>query len=713
MSDSQFCAVHLQQNLQDLCNPGLVLDGETGLTQDMQDMGRDSSLPPGLTLPSQAIVPDHRTSALRNMVEEALLRNDVYLRAISPAGQVADAAMAETMLKSADLFIDTMKKLGFDFDSADPWQQLGLAKLEGPETTLEMILARAQLGRDLLQLAVAAPWGQACHGDLHSGLTKVEMAAASCEATLGEVLAERKKTRPGTWDRWMEGEPAFGAWLAAYLQRPDQPRKTWRVLTDLSNEYGVHRTAGSPTVSPLEARQYLKHLSGDVVRIADYMGTVSDEGWVLWAPATGQELTKLLAAYRKHLVKHQGGDHFRMILLLRHAPVARLPPQLLLDLWQSPAWDGKQEELVERITLLEEPVHCVISGAINPLCTAHTVALVHLGPGSRLAEPQWESWRPTWSLGSGSAYVIIDVPKHKALTIESKLFVHVGREVTRWEGPLPSPGSVKGADRVLFRGYLMSAETAEVDGRLLVRTLRRELGTDGVYCGTSALYGMGASMLAEMTHPAAAAYICDLSDELLFLDTRQALVLPRAAKEEWERALTDAATLEADRSIRQVRWRKSRNAARPWVRPLMLPDAARGAIARAKASKGQGQRGDGTVDPVVLLSVSGPTLGSAPDQLMEAILAKAADFLGVTLRKSTTDVVRTAYSWAPAKDADGAWAGRARLQLRTMAEAKLLHKAMHGVPVWLGTDWTTLAVTHAALPLAPSEHQHRQQPGGQ
>ena len=52
------------------------------------------------------------------------------------------------------------------------------------------------------------------------------------------------------------------------------------------------------------------------------------------------------------------------------------------------------------------------------------------------------------------------------------------------------------------------------------------------------------------------------------------------------------------------------------------------------------------------------------------------------------------------------------MQLRTMDEATLLHKALHGLPVWLGANWTTLAVTHASLPLAPGDHRKAEQLGG-
>ncbi len=75
-----------------------------------------------------------------------------------------------------------------------------------------------------------------------------------------------------------------------------------------------------------------------------------------------------LTAYRKQLVRHTGGDYFRLILLVKHVPLPEVSPELLLELWSSPIWDGKQEDITEDIAILKEPVGCVVSGATSPIC---------------------------------------------------------------------------------------------------------------------------------------------------------------------------------------------------------------------------------------------------------------------------------------------------------------------------------------------------------
>ena len=103
----------------------------------------------------------------------------------------------------------------------------------------------------------------------------------------------------------------------------------------------------------------------------------------------------------------------------------------------------------------------------------------------------------------------------------------------------------------------------------------REMNDPEALLSASEVCGMGAAMVAELAHPAAVAHLRDLADEvLLYLDAGHVLVLPRAHREDCERALTDAVALEADRSVKQ----DTRSAARPLVYPLRLPDAAPGRL---------------------------------------------------------------------------------------------------------------------------------------
>ena len=82
--------------------------------------------------------------------------------------------------------------------------------------------------------------------------------------------------------------------------------------------------------------------------------------------------------------------------------------------------------------------------------------------------------------------------------------------------------------------------------------------------------------------------------------------------------------MDPDRSVRQVKWRRSRNGARPWVRLLQLLDTTRSAVAKARAAKGRGLPGASMFDPVILLSLSGRSMGATPNDILMAMINKVA-----------------------------------------------------------------------------------------
>lgn len=66
--------------------------------------------------------------------------------------------------------------------AADPWEVLGVPRLEGPRPTLEFLLERARLALDLLAFAGRAPWVPPAHL-LADARSAVQAAMADCEHT--------------------------------------------------------------------------------------------------------------------------------------------------------------------------------------------------------------------------------------------------------------------------------------------------------------------------------------------------------------------------------------------------------------------------------------------------------------------------------------------------------------------------------------------------
>ncbi len=75
-------------------------------------------------------------------------------------------------------------------------------------------------------------------------------------------------------------------------------------------------------------------------------------------------------------------------------------------------------------------------------------------------------------------------------------------------------------------------------------------------------------------------------------------------------------------------------AVRPWGGQLVLPDAVRSAIARAKSVRSGGPHGGTLEEPVMLVSFSGASRGAEPDNLMAAVFGKRSTIVGKDLQQS-------------------------------------------------------------------------------
>ena len=402
-------------------------DAHTGLSQRVE---RLAVAPAAAALHSQA--DKDRQTALADLLEEALLANEVYLRALAAAALPSGEELANNILHDQAAFVHGMLALGFRSGCDDPWRQLGVAKLEGPAPTEEGIQARLRLGQDLLSWAGRTTWGGKIAEALRQQSQALMAAATRCTTALPEVVAERKKVRPGNWDRWQEAEPGLGAWLAGIVPSAAVDRRRWRLLPMLSNELQVE--PGPGIEAPIAARELLRHLSGDAVRIADFMDTKTAEGWVLWAPATTPELVKLLTAYRKHLARRVDGRHFGLWLLAGRSPLPVVSDEHFLDLWVSPLWDPKHADVVEEVVILNEPVRCVLTGPTNPYMADQTVAIVKLGPAGGPPAMRRISWQPSLTTLAPCTFVVVDVPRRVGIQVERRLRQRGSCQVLRWEG---------------------------------------------------------------------------------------------------------------------------------------------------------------------------------------------------------------------------------------------------------------------------------------
>ena len=390
-------------------------------------------------------------------------------------------------------------------------------------------------------------------------------------------------------------------------------------------------------------------------------------------------------------------------------------PALLLDLWTHPLLAQKNRDVVRAISILQQPAQCVLSHRSGPVQQPQTILMVTLAAGSTTALPQLTNWRETMVITDRSAYIVVDVPRLEAVATQRcirKPEVSISPIV--WEGPLPSPGSSSKEERVTFRGHLQD-HFDTLSTRLQMRRLRHCGLPPSATVGTSGLYSNRAAFIMQITDPRVIPSTQAWLEEALFISPRQLLMLPGGTQQEWEQLATELAISDPAHSIVDVRWRRSRNSGRPWIRPNVLQQDHRAAVARAQAR----HTGTGAEDPVaeatVLIAFTGPSLGGNPLALMQAAIIKAEGILKFPLTQAAAQRTLVAHEWAPVTSAMLAWIGQIRVHCGSPDAAAELHSRLNGAPVWLGASWSVLTVSNnTLLASAPASHQENghSQPSG-
>ena len=307
-------------------------------------------------------------------------------------------------------------------------------------------------------------------------------------------------------------------------------------------------------------------------------------------------------------------------------------------------------------------------------------------------------------LGS-TAYVVADCDRADAMTLNSCLLSLQLPMIASWEGPLPSPASRPGAARATFRGHL---RRGVADGLLPVAVHAVAISSlpSSVVVGSSALYGDGTAMIAELAAATAVARIRSNIEEGIFLSPTQFLSHPAGTKKDWENLVTDLAITDAAESVVEVRWRRSTNSGRPWVRPQLLMQDHRVAVQRARARAAGRPEVSDDVAATVLIALRGPSLGQSPAALLLLLVARFGDKLGYKLNEATAGRALARRQWMKEMGEYGEWAGRVRVRVDGRDDVRKLYDAFHDTPVWLGSSWSVLSVQNPLLPAVAGGRQH-------
>ena len=189
------------------------------------------------------------------------------------------------------------------------------------------------------------------------------------------------------------------------------------------------------------------------------------------------------------------------------------------------------------------------------------------------------------------------------------------------------------------------------------------------------------------------------------LTPNQVLLLPQFDTTFWTQLANHLAQRDAAACILGIKWRRS-NGGRIWVRPQLLQEEVRNRAVTAK-NVAQGRPAlDELATRSGLISVTGLSLGGAPDELMKATVKRISDILGQPLTQGQDGSALRNNEWAAiCKPATTAWAGQLRIVLDSQDNLKKVHDQLHGMPLWTGSSWSQVTVSNPLLPVFKASPQ--------
>ena len=141
---------------------------------------------------------------LQEILAEHQLLCSEYIAAVQASMDDPPALRVVDMFDSWDNLYKAFIALGFLPRAECHWRRLGLAKLEGPEPTRDMIERRARLAGMLTTAAAALPWASAPASPVRALPVSVEDARAACAGGLQQLISSRRRVTKEFWPRWWE-----------------------------------------------------------------------------------------------------------------------------------------------------------------------------------------------------------------------------------------------------------------------------------------------------------------------------------------------------------------------------------------------------------------------------------------------------------------------------------------------------------------------------
>jgi hypothetical protein len=522
---------------------------------------------------------------------------------------------------------------------------------------------------------------------------QMRTALQQCAAELPLVLRERKMFGNKLVPRWLEPCPAFFQYIQ---QRMSTEETQVKVALHTSDLQSVVPEAYAGVFAVEDTRRLYSELLKDTAVAATTLSALGHA--VIWAPDGQEQLSTVLHGFRKMAVSNLTGRTLYLLIPHDHFPGCDSASSIL-DLWRHPVLGEKWQNLVKGVEFFNPPSRQVFSGAVGPIYTTKSLAMVKLSNEGTPLPYSIVPWRPpAYRLDDGHK-IRVDCMIEEELCVHHALLTGQIPGVAEWQGPFRSLASRPQRKWVSFVGTL-EPQTSALVSNLTVRILRSKPQLQGSVVGTVRLFSDPFALLLEFRQGAEPALVADLIEEAIFVSPKLLAITTTASREQWADRLTTVAKNNPDRCVDRLRYRASTHGGRAYAVPELLVTGTR----RGHAAN---------PPPLLQCEISIQLGGNVRPALANDLIAQIQDTLGTTWRKIQTARSLKPGEWSPTCEVDGQWTGRLTVLPRSGDETRELLRNVHGHGVTCGgvlnimtvtTDWrdSDVMTNPSAVPQAPS-----------
>ena len=605
-----------------------------------------------------------------------------------PTWQALSTATDTSVIRSL------LAALAFDVDSSDPWNTLGLSRLEGPTPNLHLLQSRRDVALKLIK---------SCTPSLHERGVQ-EMTAASdhlnkacedCCAQLATNAQERRSLKGNSRNipRWMEPSEDLLDHLTSTRQH------NGRLALHLSNLNRADLSQYPDVVDVTTSRQLHTHLCGTPDEIERTLTRWGDKPLLTWAPIDNGQLLKVAAAVRKIQNDRAGQASLTLAVPFDPYPGCEKVSDIT-DVWDHPLLHTKWKDIVADIALLIPPTRIIVAGTHAPIHAQKCLCLLTLGVPQALALPRLNAWRPNFFSFATGPTIVIDTPaqfKHAVKAVVANLGLPALQAI---DHPRASLGTTKDCPRTALQLHFEAAKITPMHMEALLKWLSNTLTDFQAIVGVQNTMTSPTAMLVDVLSPAAGYTHASLSWSTLVISPRLLLIETRSDAPTWNSNLTEAWYKNPITAGIKVRYRPSTN-----TKPIFAQVAATAAdIAAVRARKGHAHSRPSLENPATLQATITMPLGTCgpSEQWLPIFMQKVATVTNIPLQESTTNSGLDTYKWKAVTSYEGAWTGKVIVQLTNERELHQMRQSLHGQGIEIQHHLAGISVDSVHVDLRPN-----------